>query len=262
MKRVFLLLLLMGFLASCKNEKKSSEEVVSEVNVEQVKFREVKLDTSLFGDCRGMGCPQVEVEYFKPEKGNAIAESIDEKNSQELLELLHINEQKPKAGNIEEAVKNFGEEYFEYKTNFPNSAGGYELKLKQEVLSENPQTIVLETLFYIYTAGAHGYSGTRFLNFDSKTGKFLTHNDLINDIPAFTDFVEKAFRQQYEIPAADEINAHGFFFDEGEFVLPENIAVTDESVILIYNPYEAASYAQGSLRLFFPKKTVERWFNY
>lgn len=263
MRKYFILSCILLCLASCKNDpKQEKESPETETATEAYKISDVKIDSTIYGECDGIPCPETNVDYLVVEGDGDFAQSVNKKNKQELISLLHINEDKPKANNVEEAITDFGKEYFEFKKDYPDSNEQYELKIEQEVKNKNEKTLVLETVFYINTGGAHGYGGTRFLNFDAKTGKYLTKEDLIKDIPAFTDFVEEAFRKQYQIPPQANINAKGFFFEDDKFALPENMAVTDDSVVLIYNPYEAASYSEGALRLFFPKKTVGKWFNY
>ena len=73
---------------------------------------------------------------------------------------------------------------------------------------------------------------------------------------------EKEFRKKYKIPEGENINAKGFFFENDKFALPENIAVTKNRVILVYNRYEAASYAEGELKLSIPKNKVAQWLIY
>lgn len=263
MKKHFVFAFMLLFLFSCKNDtKQEKDKEATENKTEVYKVSNVKIDSTLFENCGGIACPKINVDYLELEGEGDFAQSINKTNTQELIELLHIDKEKPKANSIKEAINDFGEDYFEVKKAFPDSEDVHELKIAQQVKSKNESTLVLETGFYMYTGGAHGYGGTRFLNFDAETGEYLTKDDLIKDIPAFTDFVEKAFRRQYEIPPQSDINDYGFFFEDGKFALPENMAVTDEAVILIYNPYEAASYSQGALRLFFPKKTVGKWFAY
>src|SRR5690625_351821 len=262
MKKYFVFTCLLLWFVSCKNQTKQEESPETESKTEAFKVSDVRIDSTIFEDCGGISCPKIDVDYLKLKGDGDFANSVNKTNKQELIELLHIDEEKPKANNIEEAITNFGEVYFEFRKTYPDSDEIYELKIEQEVNNKNKSTLLLQTVFYMNTGGAHGYGGTRFLNFDAETGKYLTKDDLINDIPAFTDFVEEAFRRQYQIPPQASINAQGFFFEDDKFALPENMAVTDESVVLIYNPYEAASYAEGALRLFFPKKTVGKWFNY
>lgn len=252
----------MLFFISCKNDKKDSNKEIEKTENTKVEFEKIAVDSTTLKDCENQDCPEMEVEYLVFEGEDEFSSQVNKENANHLSKLLHINEEKPQAKSIEEALENFKNEYFEIKEEFPKSMTSYELKITQEVENKEGKNIVLKTNFYIFTGGAHGYGGTHFMNFDRKTGKLLTHQDLISDVPAFTDFVEEAFRRQYEIPAEADINSKGFLFEDGKFVLPENIAVKENEVILIYNPYEAASYAEGPLRFLFPKKTVEQWFNY
>ena len=41
-------------------------------------------------------------------------------------------------------------------------------------------------------------------------------------------------------------------FEENQFTLPENIGLSADAIVLHYNPYEVASYADGSLILEIP----------
>lgn len=259
MKKYFLFFGLILLFVNCKNDKKETQKETTHTAVE---FQEISVDSTEIIDCTDQSCPEIEVDYLVFEGEDDFAQTVNAENEKYLINLLHINEDKPKSNTAKKAIEGFVAEYFEVKESFPESNFSYELKVNQAVENEKGKNIVLKTDFYIFTGGAHGYGGTHFMNFDRETGKLLTHEDLIADIPAFTDFVEEAFRRQYEIPAEADINSKGFLFEDGKFILPENIAVKENDVILIYNPYEAASYSEGPLRFLFPKKSVEKWFNY
>ena len=69
-------------------------------------------------------------------------------------------------------------------------------------------------------------------------------------------FAEKKFRAKYKIPANKSINATGLMFENEKFNLPENIFYTDDGLLLYYNSYEAASYADGPKELLLPYKEV------
>lgn len=263
MRKYILFLGLMAAIVGCKNDSKKETEVEDiPLTKSELVINEIKKDSSILGDCGDFPCPKMEIELIDLEGDADLVREVNQKNEEELIQLLHLNEDKPKAESVEDALQDFGKEYLSMKEEFPESAAGYELILKQKVENNSEKTFVLKTDFYIFTGGAHGYGGVQFLNFDPKTGKYLTHKDLISDLPAFTKYVEKAFRQLYEIPEDVDINSKGFFFEDNTFALPENIAVTDDSVILIYNPYEAASYSEGTLRFLFPRKEVGKWLNY
>lgn len=259
MKRCIAFLGLIIVLVSCKNDKQKPVGDPQEFETTQT-----TLDSTDFDRCAEKKCPELNITYLTIKGDSDFADSINKKNQEELAGIFNLSQDEEESGsdNIKEAIENFVSDYFEFKEDFPSSSASYEAQVEQEMQSKNERTVVFKTQFYLFTGGAHGYGGVRFFNYDAHTGKYLTHEDLISDIPAFTEFVEEKFRQQNDIPPDASINAQGFFFEDDEFTLPENIAVTDEQVILLYNPYEAASYAEGQLRYMFPKETVEDWFNY
>ena len=72
-------------------------------------------------------------------------------------------------------------------------------------------------------------------------------------------FAEKKFRAKYKIPAKKSINATGLMFEDEKFDLPQNIFYTDKGLLLYYNSYEAASYADGPKELLLPYVEVEEF---
>ena len=67
---------------------------------------------------------------------------------------------------------------------------------------------------------------------------------------------KKKFRAKYKIPASKPINATGLMFEDEKFQLPQNIFFTDKGLLLYYNSYEIASYADGPKELLFSYKEV------
>lgn len=263
MKRYFLLFIFLVFAVGCKNDtsKKTSDENQSQQK-DNLSFSRVVLKGSDFDTCKEEKCPKVDLNYLIADGNPAIATKINEHNTQHIIEIFNSSEDKPESISVENAVQNFLDDYFDFKDEFPEAPGGYEADLSQKLISKSDSIFTIETIFYIFRGGAHGYGATRYQNFDAKTGKFLTQDDLIKDIEDFKKFVEKKFRKKYKIKPDANINSPGFFFENDTFALPENIAVTANEVFLVYNRYEAASYAQGELKFVFPKKEVQQFLNY
>lgn len=263
MKKSALFLILISFLFACKNDKKqdASKETVNGKTAKW-EVKTVKLDSTNLKVCQDINCPKLDIEYLQFEGDSDFSKKVNAENQADLIEIFNIIEDKSQPKTLEEALTKFAKDYNKFKSDDPDSAGEYEAKSSQEVKSQNDKTVVVRTTYYLYTGGAHGYGATIFQNFDAKTGQLLTHNDLISDKKSFTDFVEKKFRLQYNIPPDANINSTGFFFEDDQFKLPQNIAVTDKEVILLYNPYEAANYAEGQLRFVFSKDKVSKWLNY
>jgi hypothetical protein len=104
----------------------------------------------------------------------------------------------------------------------------------------------------MFNGGAHGYEGDTSLLFDLKTGFSLKPEDLFTDVKSFTALAETKFREKFKIPANKSINSTGMLFEKSKFRLPNNIFYTKDGLLLYYNAYEAASYADGPKELLIP----------
>lgn len=265
MKKIFLLISLCCFVMACKNDSKKDQP---DKDIQEYRenlhwaYSDTDLTAADFKECGEAPCPRLKIRYVRFDEISDASKTINRLNAEDIGKIFQNSENPKPVKSMEQAVGYFIEQYKVFRNEFPESQSDYEAILEQEIKDVNDRTIVLQSDFYTYTGGAHGYGGVHFLNFDAQTGSLLKTEDLVADMKGFTDFVETAFRRQYEVPASASLNDKGFFFEDDKFSLPKNIAFTKESVILIYNPYEAASYADGQLRFLFPKKTVEKWLSY
>lgn len=259
MKNYSLILFAALCISGCVNNTKKTPEKRGKFKIENI-----HLDTTRFITYQDSVYPDIKVEYLKFTDESDFSKNVNKKINEDLTEIFNdaLQEGTPEAEDIQGAVNAFAEDYFTFKEQHPDAAPVYEAFTEQEIVNQNQRTVVLKTDFYLYMGGAHGYNGIHFLNFDAESGNYLSQSDFIADISGFTGFAEEKFREKYEVPADTDLNAAGFFFEDGKFALPENIAFGDDQIILLYNPYEAASYAQGKLRLILPKNEVEEWLTY
>ncbi len=98
---------------------------------------------------------------------------------------------------------------------------------------------------------------TSYFNFDKKTGKQLSNDDLIKDKKAFLALAEKKFRELQQVPEGESINSTGYMFENDTFALPINIGFENNEMVLLYNPYEVASYADGIIEIRFAVSEVQ-----
>ncbi len=263
MKKLFSFsILLLLLVTACKNDTEKKIETSKDSTTSEIKTLQLTtgtIEANQFEICQENDCPKVELNYLVAEGEHS--ERINQQNEAYLIEIFNSTPDSSSAETLDEAAKKFIKEYFNFKNEFPESPATYEAEVTQEELVKNDSLLTYKTKFYLFTGGAHGYGATRFLNFNPKTGNRLTNAQLFSDEAAFTEFAEQKFRAQYEI-TSESINSKGFFFEDDVYKLPENIAITNDEVILIYNPYEAASYAQGQLELVINKTEVEQFLNY
>ena len=102
-----------------------------------------------------------------------------------------------------------------------------------------------------YTGGAHGIYATFFTNFDKRSMRVVTLKKVFSDsaLTALTAIAEEQFRKTNEITPKANLEELGYLFNDGKFNLNDNFTFTEEGITWLYNPYEIASYAQGSIEL-------------
>lgn len=119
--------------------------------------------------------------------------------------------------------------------------------------------IIFESLYYAYEGGAHGNYGTRIFCYDVKNKTELRLKDLINaDSAVLQPILEKNFRQQMGLKPGIALNTVLF---ENRLALTNNFYFTEKGVGFIYDPYEIASYAQGTINIFVPFSDLKPYLN-
>lgn len=156
---------------------------------------------------------------------------------------------------ISEAVSQFDEEYKSFKKDFQDSSQKWEAKVDGQVIYDAPEIICVTLQTYTDTGGAHGNGRTTYLNFNPETGALFEHKDLIKNLDEFKKVAEKAFKEQTK-PKANDETMEDFFFGE-DFQLPSNIGYSNDGLVLLYNNYEIASYAQGITEIVLPYDQIK-----
>lgn len=208
-------------------------------------------------DCAELSCPSAKLEITLFESENKVADSINKKIFEYFKEVLSFEEQPYTAANYDELLQSFLSSYEKLREEFPQDAIGWEAIGKTEISFQNEKIINLRTEYYLYTGGAHGNSGVHSFIFDLTTGQNLTGNDIFMDLDGFGSLAENKFREKYHIKQGANINSTGFMFEDDVFRLPETILFTKKGVLLIYNTYEIASYADGTQELLIPFEEVK-----
>jgi hypothetical protein len=200
-------------------------------------------------------CPKVTVHIPKALDTKPISSTINNAVQEEVISLL-IYDDEMEATNIGEAIQSFKNGYLELKKMYPDEPVGWEADIEGKVTFEDKNILTIQVNSYSFTGGAHGFSSTRFLNFDKVKESEIEAIDLFKDPLEFQRFAEDRFREQEKIPATGSINATGFMFEGDEFYLPQNIGFTQEGLQLFYEQYEVASYADGPIIMTLPYQEI------
>ena len=201
-------------------------------------------------------CPQITVKIPVAKDVPVVADSINKKVFSVLKEIIYFGEKPYTSTDYNGLLASFIDSYEKLQKEFPERYFGWEAKIEGSVKYQSDSILNIEIKHYTFTGGAHGYQGLRSLLFDPETGKSIPNNQLFKDKNAFKAFAEKKFRAKYKIPENKSINATGLMFEDEKFYLPQNIFYTDKGLLLYYNSYEAASYADGPKELLLSYKEV------
>ncbi|TKD65298.1 DUF3298 and DUF4163 domain-containing protein [Flavobacterium sp. ASW18X] len=200
-------------------------------------------------------CPQINIELLQAVGQDSLAIKINTILNDEVIALLNFNDE-PSVASVEEAVTAFENSYTQLKSQFGAEIVPWEAEINAQIALQTDSLVTLKLDAYSFTGGAHGYSSVSFLNFNKALAAPMMNDELFLDVEQFTTFAEAAFRAQEKIPTAKNINATGFMFEEDTFHLPLTIGYGADGLVLWYNQYEIASYADGPVTLVLPYKEV------
>lgn len=114
-------------------------------------------------------------------------------------------------------------------------------------------TVVELEVDQYHTGMAHGISGSRFLIWDHAADRALALDDLLEPgrRGAFEALLRKAHAQWLKDSPAAQADPENFG-RMWPFAPSDNVALTDEGVVVKYQPYQIAPYAAGKPELLLP----------
>jgi len=184
------------------------------------------------------------------------SKKINRKIEEHIIQLIDYQDENT-FNSLEDLAEKFIADYEDSSKEFPEYDIPWEASVVGRISHRSPDLISIEFDLALFTGGAHGYTSVSYLNFNSKTGDQLWAKDIFEG--EFKSYAEKLFRQKNDIPEDQPINSTGLFFENNSFQLPQNIGFSKNKVILRYNAYEVASYAEGGIQLEIPMKEVEEF---
>lgn len=152
---------------------------------------------------------------------------------------------------LETMCASFIEGYELFMMEFPDSEQKWYLEMEglESLVAEDYFTLMLNQSEYL--GGAHSAAFTQLNTFDISSGNMIDVVDRYGR-GKLTKIAETYFREKNKLTSDQDLNDAGFMFENGKFVLPENIGLTPEGILMVYNSYEVASYAQGETRFVIP----------
>ena len=157
--------------------------------------------------------------------------------------------------NLKSILDEFNTEYLDFKTQFPDESDPkWELYIETEKTYQSDEIISIAVSTYEFKGGAHGNDKIKFLNLNAKSGDVIENNQLVKDSTALKKIAKSYFIKDLESQDAD-LKMEDYFYGN-PFQLPENIGYSEDGLIMLYNTYEIASYAQGYTEFVIPFEEV------
>jgi len=212
------------------------------------------LDSLVQETCVGEECARLRL-IWPVAKGDPHAAQINEVIQGQLLGFLQIGEDP--GTNLDSAANDFFRSFKAFKKEFPQSFGSWEIEVKGKLSYESDRAISIFFEQYNYLGGAHPNSTVAFLNFEKKSGKSLSPDQLVLDQAKVTQLAEQKFRLFHEVPEGVNLVDDGrFFLPETGFFLANAMGFKDGKFWIIYVPYEIGPYVLGYTEIEFTQEEL------
>ena len=111
---------------------------------------------------------------------------------------------------------------------------------------------------YEYTGGAHGMTTTTYEVINLENGNPLTLEDIFNsqDFEKVNKVILSQLLKDLRITSPAQLVDAGFFDPDG-ITATENFYIDNTGVVWLFNPYEIACYAVGSVKIPVPYNTLK-----
>jgi hypothetical protein len=160
--------------------------------------------------------------------------------------------------NLEQSQHTFMAEYEKFKKDFKDSEQSWYSQTNISVPFQSNNVVSLSVEMDDYTGGAHGMYSTIYSNYYKPKNEILSLNKLFSDsnLKKLLSIAEAYFRTANELTIKANLDDAGYWFKENKFHLNDNFVLTNDGATWLFNPYEVASYAQGTIELSVSKNEI------
>ncbi|MCA1751352.1 MAG: DUF3298 and DUF4163 domain-containing protein [Flavobacteriales bacterium] len=147
-------------------------------------------------------------------------------------------------GSYTELAEAFIDGYSLFANEFPDNPAKWYFEINGDSSSVDEEYFMLRLKFDEFMGGAHPNSFVLLQNYRLSDGELVDVRGVVDE-DDLSMRAETAFRRKHRLNSKESLNDAGFMFEDDEFNLPENMAISNNRILLIYNPYEVASYSTG-----------------
>ena len=131
--------------------------------------------------------------------------------------------------------------------------------ISAETQKGSQKTVVYIATIDYYEGGAHGTNQQEIMNFEVKTGRLLTLQDIFIDgsEEELNEILLKALIESKGVSSLSELKEKGFLVSL-DIYAPQNFIIGEETITFVYNPSEIAPYTEGATQLIIPYTALEK----
>ncbi len=256
MKPIYPLIPLLLILVSCEfdNKKEAFKEDDSIEAIKQFVEYKIEVINEKYGPCLtdslASQCIDFSIEYpvITGRLSNNVVQTINENIKENIFDYAFISD-KPES--FESLIREMSLEYSEILNDVDDYKTSWSLEINSDIIYQDSAFISIASTVYSYTGGAHPNSYQVYKSYDLSTGAPIGLSDILKAgyENALNQAGEIEFRMLKEVPPSIPLREKGFFFENGKFLLNENFAIINKSLVFYYNPYEIAPYSNGPTEL-------------
>jgi hypothetical protein len=229
-------------------------------------YQQGKVEKEQLGSCDTVTNQGVSVlvSLWKPTDSSAVAVKIREILTAKTIQRLNsygdsasIAAHPEANSNPKAAFEVFQKNYNDFKKDFPDAPGCWEVELHGDTVITTPKMLFYKLDHYAFTGGAHPNSFTSYHAFDGETGEEIEMKNFVADSVALLNAVENKFREIEKLTPDVNLEDAGYFLANHKFFLPANYVFTADGVLFYYNPYEIAAYARGPIEFTIPYEDLK-----
>lgn len=221
---------------------------ISQILIEDADYNKQQGIDCHLPDSLRTNCAKIKFVYPQIISGSeALKQSVKTWSEDFLSNILSSDEETYKMQLSVKDLDGSANSFFQNHEHFKGSVmyGAFVAKSNYRILLNDKNFLTLEIDAYTFQGGAHGNPSIALATFRKETGKILKIEDIVTNEDELKKIAEKKIKMQRA-----DIFKQGFKFDDiFNFVLPKNVGLLKNGLLLKYQVYEVMPYAYGETSL-------------
>jgi len=226
-------------------------------------YTRVQLSKSA-GDCMQEVPRCASISFAYPQFSDGPSPAMVDRLNAYLMSKMQVlyEEEEEQARPLEEVMQEFIDDFESFNADYEEEFRiQWTLERDADVLYQSPRLLSLSISEYSDMGGAHGQGYIGYHVFDIIEERWLALEDLFEEdsMEGVTSMGEYYFRMSKGMMEGESLEEAGFWFDDNQFYLSRNFAISGNDLLFYYNNYEIAPYSTGPTELSIPLLDLSIW---